>query len=205
MRQIVVIPSSPALIEGVSPNDEGSARLRAAAQAVLGECAAQARSIGVVCAASEECRTELTGSLSAWAPGAELACAQGGQLLGEIIARLLLGESEQKITGCAEEIATLVDADLVIVTADGPVTLTDRAPGGYHPDAEKAFGFLRAMLNGEDVHGWTTEDLLSVGVIDPQPWMDIFALRDQSSACQVCAHDTTGGVGRLVAKWEMVN
>ncbi|MBV7301651.1 hypothetical protein [Corynebacterium sp. TAE3-ERU2] len=203
VRHIVVIPSSPALIEGVSPHDEGSARLRQAARSILDTRAAAVDSIAVVRSAAAECRTELTGSLSAWAPGVELPRAQGGHLLGEIIARLLLGEQEQKITACAEEIEALVDAELVIVLADGPVTLTERAPGGFHPEAEDAQSYVRELLRGDAPEQWHYSALSEAGVLDPRPWRQLWTLREQATVQQLLAEDTTGGVGRFVAQWEM--
>lgn len=195
-RKVLVIPSSPALVEELAPADAPSRELLAAARDILAPL--DPATIDVVGSLDERWRTSVTGSFQAWgAPGVTVG---GGNCLAELIARYVLGERlEARIDDVRERLGQ-PQAELTVVVTDGSAGLTQRAPLALIDGAEATDRWCREVLSGHSVAAMTPAQLQETGIIDVALWEDL-ANVDKRDATLV-AGDTATGVGRYVACWE---
>lgn len=195
---LVMMPASPALLPELSPGDEAGAHLLQTLREVL-QTADPAR-IELVGSRQQRWKTGLSGSFQAW--GAPQVQVGAGNHLPELVQRYVLGELGSRIVGIREELGQPDPAALTLVALDGSAGLTARSPLTLLDAAPAADTWCRDLLAGSGAAqevdaGW----LMDAGILEPQPWLELAQLRPRKS--ELLAADTTLGVGRYVAAWEM--
>lgn len=189
---VLIVPGSPALVAQLGVGDEASRRLAAAAgEAARRACAEGERPIDIVCSHDERWRTEYVGSFRAW--GAPQVTLRGGNYLGELVARYLLGDPRVR-----EVRGHLGDPDpqaLTAIVLDGPAGLTERAPLSLREGDREAHERIIRWLGGGAKAG------VAKHVLEPELWAELAQLQPQEAA--LIDADDTLGVGRYVAKWRV--
>lgn len=189
---VLVVPGSPAMVAEVSPADEVSAHLRATARELLAD---QTRPIDIVGSQDSRWRTELTGSFRAW--GADVTVG-GGNHLAELVARYLLGPAESTVRMVRSALRPLDPAALTVLVLDGSAGLTARAPLALIDGAPAAHEAMCEFLSGT---GALPDQLAAYGVIEPDLWEELATC--EPTQAQLIAHDSTLGVGRFIAAWQV--
>lgn len=199
---LLVVSASPAQVAELSPGDEPGRRLvertRATLDAVL--AADPDRPIELVGSRHQRWHTSHTGSFRAWgAPGTNVG---RGNYLPELVQRYLLGERTRRITGVRETVEKINLASLTIVAVDGSAGLSKRAPLALLPRAADADTWCRALLNddGQTVAPGVGK-LSEAGITEPDLWLELAAMRP--ARAELLDADTTLGVGRYLAAWEV--
>lgn len=193
---LLIIPGSPALVEELAPGDAPSKRLAATARRAAGQGGDDTRPVDIVCPLGEAAFTRHTGSFAAW--GAPQVTVGGGNHLGEIIARYLLGDHTYR--PARDTITPLDPQALTVVVVDGPAGLTPRAPLAFIESAPAVHEALEVFLNtGAGLP--STSNMRDAGVFDPELWSKLAQL--QPARCELLDSDSSLGVGRYVAAWEV--
>lgn len=190
---LAVIPGSPALVPELAPRDEAASeivdKIRALASAEAN------MPIEIIGSTDPRWRTELTGSFRAW--GADTTVGSGNDL-AELVARYCLGEAESRITGFRGRLHPINPDALSVVVLDGPAGLTQRAPLAFIDAAPAAHEALIAFLDGR---GELPAGLREAGVVEPELWEELGGVDRASSS--ILFADSTHGVGRYVAAWQV--
>lgn len=180
---ILIVPGSPALVAELGRGDEASRKLERSAR---GATAGDTRPVDIVCDMGPDTYTARTGTFAAW--GAPQVDVGGGNHLGELIVRYLLGPREYR--PARAHVAPLDPVALTVVVADGPAGLTARAPLALVPGAPAAHEALRGFV------------ATGRGCVDKQMLWEELSLLDVTQA-HLIASDDTLGVGRYVGAWEV--
>lgn len=218
----VVVPAAPALLPGIGGRADPLAELRGRARRLVAETVAETRREAprlVIVGAGRSTQTWPVDAPSGAARftsgrvpegglptaleiGRQLAPSGGGTSVLQSIA------ADASPAECVALGRTLTDApaDLLLVVADGPATLTAKAPGHLHPDATTlAEGLARALAEA-DTAGLTTLD----PAVCEQVWMrGRPALQVLAGAFagparvrgEVLASEAPFGVQYLLARW----
>lgn len=199
---LVVMPSSPALVRELAPGDEAAGRLREVLREVLACAAARYQRIELVGSRASRWRTELSGSFQAWgAPGVAVGA---GNYLPELVQRYVLAELGDQVVSVRERLGTPDPAALTVMAADGSAGLAARAPLTLLDTAPAADAWCRGLLAGNlptPPVSWDATTLRQAGILEPEPWLELAALTPKQG--QLRDADTTLGVGRYVATWEL--
>ncbi len=193
MIELLIVPGSPALIAELSPADAPSARLRAAARALLPVGAGA--EIDIVGSRAQRWHTARDGSLAAWgAPGVDVG---EGNFLPELIARYLYPGA--RVRDSRARVGVLQRTTVVVI--DGSAGLTDRAPLALRAGADRAHEWCQELLRGADPAPMSAAELDAAGVLEPELWMELARL--EPARAQLVAADESLGVGRYVACWQL--
>lgn len=193
MSDLLIVPGSPALIRELSLIDAPSTLLAH----TIRECAHNldhtrpAAPVDIVCPLGEDDYTDHTGSLRAW--GAPHVTVGGGNHLGELVVRYLLGERDYR--PAREHLEPLDPEALTVVVVDGPAGLTDRAPLALQPGARETHEGLERFIGGD-----AALPPLEGGVLKPGLWCELAQLRP--TRAELLASDDSLGVGRYVGVWQ---
>lgn len=184
---VLIVPGSPALVAELGRGDAASRELERAARAAA---AGDIRPVDIVCDMGPDTFTARTGTFAAW--GAPQVDVGGGNHLGELVARYLLGPREYR--PARARVAPLDPSALTVVVADGPAGLTARAPLAFVPGDPAAHEALRRFVA-------TGRGFVRGGVDKHMLWEEL-SLLDVTQA-HLIASDDTLGVGRYVGAWEV--
>ena len=208
MLNLVIMPASPALAEELSPNDDASRALLAAARELIRDFArGQSAPVNVDIVGSQAQRwyTAHTGSLRAWgAPQVEVG---GGNYLPELMARYALsrelGAEGFRVADSRADIAQVHPERLTIVCVDGSAGLTQRAPLALVDGAQDAHLWCEGLVSGAagGQEHCDEEFLRSAGVVETELWAQLARVHPHHA--ELRAADSTLGVGRYVAGWEV--
>lgn len=215
----VVLPAAPALIPGVGGTADPLAELRERARGLLAETVAKGEGPVVVIGAGESTRTWPVDAPSGGArfttgrvPEGALPTDQGiGRgLLPDVGDRLVLQSVAADATPqeCADlgHGLTVAPGGLLVVVADGPATLTEKAPGHLQPDA--------APFAGELAQALAVGDVVALAGLDPaecdrvwmrgRPALQVLAgaVAGASPAAHLLLEEAPFGVQYLLARWE---
>lgn len=180
---ILIVPGSPALVAELGRGDDASRELERAAR---GAAAGDTRAVDIVCDMGPDTYTACTGTFAAW--GAPQVDVGGGNHLGELVARYLLGLREYR--PARAHVAPLDPAALTVVVVDGPAGLTARAPLAFVPGDPAAHEALRGFV------------ATGRGCVDKHMLWQELSLLSVTRARLIAADDTLG-VGRYVGAWEV--
>ena len=195
---LIVMPASPALVVELAPDDTAGARLLRSVRTLL--TAGDNRDIHLVGSRDPRWRTGVTGSFRAW--GAPQVTVGAGHHLPELVQRYVLGGHADRITDTRGTLGTPDPAVLTVVAIDGSAGLTPRAPLALIDTADGADRWCRAVLSGEEpAEEMDAASLRDAGVREPDRWLDLAALTPRQASLRDA--DTTHGVGRYVAGWEI--
>ena len=201
MNNVVFLPSSPALIAELAPNDEPSRRLLNEAVKLLTPLVQEhPASIDVVCSHDQRWYTAHQGSSRAW--GAPQVGVGQGHYLGELIARYILqaaGAEAGHVSESRDYIGQLNSSTLTIVMLDGSGGLTERAPLALLDTAAEVHSWCQEALQGQ-ASPMEEHRLIDGGVIEPSLWLEVQKLRPRQA--QLVDSDSTLGVGRFIATWK---
>ncbi|MGP6172981.1 hypothetical protein [Corynebacterium sp. A21] len=199
---LVVMPASPALVRELAPGDEAAGRLLGVLREVLEQAAARQQRIELVGSQASRWRTELRGSFQAWgAPGVVVGA---GHYLPELVQRYVLAELALQVVSVRERLGVPNPAALTVVALDGSAGLDARAPLTLLDAAPAADAWCRDLLAGSAPTfpaAWDESSLREAGILEPDPWLELAALTPKQA--QLRDADTTLGVGRYVATWEI--
>lgn len=188
---LLIVPGSPALVPALSPAHAPSTRIADAVRDAAAAPDIAEKPVDIVCPLDEDEYTARTGSFAAW--GAPQVTAGGGNHLGELIVRHLLGARDYRRPARAE-IGQLDPDALTVVVADGPAGLTPRAPLALLDDAPATHEGLQAFVAGSGelpgLHG---------GVVKPALWHELARLAPRERV--LLDADDSLGVGRYVGVW----
>lgn len=192
---ILIVPGSPALVSELSLADAPSRRLAAA---IRGAAAGDARPVDIVCDLDEGSYTARTGTFAAW--GAPQVDVGGGNHLGELVARYLLGDRNYR--PARERIAPLDPEALTVVVLDGPAGLTPRAPLAFIDEAPAVHETLTELVASGSAPGpgLDADWLGQGGVVKPELWIELAELEPRTAT--LLDVDATLGVGRYVGVWQ---
>ncbi len=215
----VVVPAAPALIPGVGGTADPLAELREQARALVAESLTKGEGPVVVVGAGQATRDWPADAPSGEArfttgrvPEGALPTAPGigRMLLPDVGDRLVLQSIAADATPqeCADLGRRLADGPdgLLVVVADGPATLTEKAPGHLQADAAPfARELARALADG---------DLAALTGLDPavcdrlwmrgRPALQVLAgaAAGASPSAQVLLDEAPFGVQYLLARWD---
>lgn len=206
---LVVISSSPALVQELAPGDEAGARLLDRARELVDQALQQRQQttgsrpvIELVGSADPRWHTQLSGSFRAW--GAPEVSVGQGHHLPELVSRYVLAGRAAHITTSRDRLGTPDPEVLTVVAVDGSAGLTERAPLALLDAAGWADQWCSALLDhGPDPSTATptAAALRAAGVLEPELWLELADLKPARTT--LLAHDTTLGVGRYIAGWEL--
>lgn len=215
----VVVPAAPALIPGVGGTADPLADLRGQARALVASSLPKGDGSVVVVGAGETTRGWPTDAPSGEArfttgrvPEGALPTAPGigRMVLPDVGDRLVLQSIAAQATPqeCADlgRSLTVGPDGLLVVVADGPATLTEKAPGHLQPDATPfARELARALADG---------DVGALAGLDPlecdrlwmrgRPALQVLAgaAAGASPSAQVLLDEAPFGVQYLLARWD---
>lgn len=195
---LVVMPGSPALVPELSPGDAAGVGLLRALRTLLVDAAADRR-IELVGSRDPAWYTALAGSLRAW--GAPEVNVDEGHYLPELVQRYALGEAASQVRDVRDSLGQVDPGVLTLMAVDGSAGLDPRAPLTDLPAAPAVDQWCRAVLAGQRPAAKSAEELGAAGVIEPAPWLELAALQPRSA--ELIQADTTLGVGRYLAGWEI--
>ncbi len=199
---LVVMPAGPALVRELAPADSVGEQLLKAASTLIDAALAGRPGWGIDLVGSRNPRWEtgLTGSFAAW--GAPQVNVGAGVHLPELVQRYLLGERAEQIADTRDTLGNIRDDALTLVAVDGSAGLTARAPLALLDTAAQADRWCRAILAGNTpAVALDATALRAAGILEPDLWLELAAARPRSA--RLLAADTTHGVGRYVAAWEI--
>lgn len=196
-HNLVVMPAGPALVRDLAPRDEVGQRMVATLRELLD--AAPHLPVHLVGSRSPRWETSVTGSLRAW--GAPQVQVGAGNHLPELVQRHVLGERADRVTEVRAVLGTPDPEALTLVALDGSAGLTERAPLALLERAPEADAWCRALLAGQTTGA--ADFLEEAGVIEPELWRELVALRPRPRKAELLEADTTHGVGRYVAAWQI--
>lgn len=214
----VVVPSAPALLPGIGGADDPLADLRERSRSLVHQTVAGTKGAPrlVVVGSGPATRTWPGGAPSGAARfttgavpegalpaaveiGRELAPSGGGELVLQSIAA---GASPQECAELGRQLAAGGPSILVCV-ADGPASLTEKAPGHLQPDAAPfAAELSRALTDG---------DADALAALDPgtcdrlwmrgRPALQVLAAAAPHLRGEVIVDEAPFGVQYLLARW----
>ena len=214
----VVVPAAPALLPGIGGAADPLRDLRERARRLVLEAATRAKGDPrlVVIGAAESTRTWSVDAPSGAARfstgrvpegalpsdleiGRSFAPSRGGELVLQSIA------ADAPPAECAALGRQLAAAEptVLVVVADGPATLTEKAPGHLQPDAAPfAQGLGRALAAADaatlaDLDPATCERLWMRG----RPALQVLAAAGAGLAGEVLTDEAPFGVQYLLARW----
>ncbi|WP_435202215.1 hypothetical protein [Janibacter sp. GS2] len=214
----VVVPAAPALLPGIGGAADPLSGLRERARRLVLETVTRAKGDPrlVVIGAAESTRTWPVAAPSGAARfttgrvpegalptdleiGRSFAPSGGGELVLQSIA------ADAPPAECAALGRWLADAEptVLLVVADGPATLTEKAPGHLQPDAAPfARGLARALAAADaatlaDLDPAVCERLWMRG----RPALQVLAAAGAGMAGEVLADEAPYGVQYLLARW----
>ena len=190
---VLIIPGSPALVVELAPRDGAGRELTAAIRTLI---AHDTRPIHIVGSRDERWYTRHTGSFAAW--GAPQVNVGGGNYAAELVARYCLGPASARVTDSRGTLQSLDPDVLTVVVLDGSAGLTPRAPLALIEGAEATHEQMARFLDGTAT---LPQDLAEYGVIEPALWEQLAAQPAMNK--QLIATDSSLGVGRFVATWEV--
>lgn len=199
---LVVMPAGPALVRELAPADSAGEQLLAAVRQLIDTArhTAPERPIHLVGSRDRRWATTLTGSLAAW--GAPQVQVGEGNHLPELVQRYALGGHAPHVTQSRDTLGEVNPQALTLVALDGSAGLTARAPLALLDAAPAADTWCRRVLAGHPPpDGTDAASLTAAGVLEPDLWLELAALRPRRA--RLVAADTTLGVGRYVAGWEI--
>lgn len=200
----VVVPAAPALLPGIGGTADPLADLRERAAALVAAACEAKGADRLVVVGSGLATREWPVDAPSGAARFTTGCVPGGALPTDLeIGRLLApsggGEillqsiaADAKPQECAALGATLAagPSTLLVVVADGPATLTEKAPGHLQPDA--------APFATELARALAAADTTALAALDPATCARLW-MRGRA-ALQVLAAAAPGLVGELVAE-----
>lgn len=204
---LVVMPGSPALVRELSPGDDVGGRLLTAVRVLLDDAVTSHRRvhgapprIELVGSRDQRWYTARTGSFRAW--GAPDVDVTAGNHLPELVQRYALGKWSDLVAETRDRLRELNREALTVVAVDGSAGLDARAPLACVPGADAADRWCRRMLAGEaGADRGSAAQLRERGVIEPGLWLELAGIRPD--AAELVDADTSLGVGRYVAGWEV--
>jgi len=195
---LIVMPAGPALVAELAPKDPAGDRLRRCLRALLDSRAAG--EIHLVGSRDPRWETGVPGSFGAW--GAPHVTVGAGRHLPELVQRYVLADHAARVTDTRERLGTPDREVLTLVAVDGSAGLTPRAPLALLDTAGHADRWCRTVLGGEEpAAGMDAASLRNAGVLEPDLWLELAALTPRQARLHDA--DTTHGVGRYVAGWEI--
>ncbi|MDO5511322.1 hypothetical protein [Corynebacterium sp.] len=189
---LVVMPASPALVAELAPRDAVGAQMVARLRSLIDATTAP---IHLVSSRDPRWETGVEGSFRAW--GAPQVTVGQGRFLPELVQRYVVAEAASRVVEVRGELGAIDPAALTLVAVDGSAGLTERAPLALLPQAPAADRWCRAVLAGEAAGEMPHE----AGIVEPGLWVEIAALRPRHA--ELLEADTSHGVGRYVAAWQM--
>lgn len=193
----MIVPASPALVIAGGA-DAAGANLRGEITGILSRYTEPR--IHLVGSRDDRWRTRHRGSFAAW--GAPEIRVGEGNHLPELVQRFLLGpDAQDRVVDVRGELGTPSPGVLTIIAIDGSAGLTARAPLALVDGAEVADTWCRAVLQGKVPAPENADRLRTRGIIEPGLWMELAEIRPLRA--KLFAADTTLGVGRYVAEWEV--
>ncbi|WP_051866785.1 hypothetical protein [Corynebacterium atypicum] len=196
--QMIVIPSSPALVAELAVQDDPCRQLVARARELLGRLDGQAP-IDLVGSRDRRWRTEHTGSFAAW--GAPQVQVDAGNYLAELVCRYVLGQHTERIRRVSSCLDAVDPAALTIVSVDGSAGLTSKAPLSLIPTAADSHRWCTDLLAGRACPPRSERWLRDAGVVEPRLWCELQGLKRVRG--ELIAADTSTGVGRYLALIEV--
>lgn len=192
---LVVMPAGPALVQALAPADAAGRSLVAGIRSLVD--AAGTLPIHLVGSRSPRWETGVPGSFRAW--GAPQVDVGEGRFLPELVQRHVLGERAARVADVRGSLGVPDPAALTLVAVDGSAGLTPRAPLTLLDRAQEADRWCRSVLAGRPVEdgGFLPEG----GVLEPELWFELAALTPLRA--ELVEADTSHGVGRYVAAWEI--
>ncbi|UUZ45166.2 hypothetical protein LP422_02445 [Janibacter limosus] len=213
----VVVPAAPALLPGIGGAADPLADLREQAAALVDATAtAKGASRVVVIGAGQSTRTRPTDAPSGAArfttglvpDGALPTDVEIGRLFapsggGELVLHSIASDATPQ--ECAQLGRELADgpSTLLVCVADGPATLTDKAPGHLQPDAAP---FARELADA-----LAAGDTPALAALDPatcdrlwmrgRPALQVLAAAAPGLLGEVVAEEAPFGVQYLLARW----
>ena len=217
IRAAVVVPAAPALLPGIGGTADPLADLRARATTLVADTAmTKGADRLVVLGSGPSTRTWpvdapsgatrfTTGRVPEGALPSDLEIGRSFAPSGGGELHLLSVAADAGPQECADlgaDLAAGPDAVLVVV-ADGPATLTDKAPGHLQPDAAPFARALAEALTGADV--------ATLAALDPatcdrlwmrgRPALQVLAAAAPGLAGELVGEETPFGVQYLLARW----
>lgn len=215
----VVVPAAPALLPGIGDTADLLGDLRARAQRLVADTAGAKRATRLVVVGAGSC----TGSWPAEAPSGAARFTTGrvpvdalpasleiGRELapsarGELVLQSIAADADPAV--CAELGRALAAGEptVLVCVADGPATLTEKAPGHLQPEAAPfAEGLARALADA---------DAAALAALDPatcdrlwvqgRPALQVMAgaFGGRAPAGELVAEESPFGVQYLLARW----
>lgn len=196
---LIFMPSSPALVAELAPQDHAGQRLMATLKEVLSqELNAHNWPIELVGSRDQQWFSAHTGSLRAW--GAPQVQVGAGNYLAEILQRYVLGDAQERVRNVGEGVASISPETLTLVALDGPTGLTPRAPSSLVPGAPAIHQWCQEVLRGSATPR-TAQALFDASLREPQLWLDLYELLPLVESAELLEVDESLGVGRYVARW----
>lgn len=199
---LLVMPAGPALVTELAPGDTSGARLLAAVRKIVYSTPV-GTPIELVGSQDPRWETAVVGSFQAW--GAPQVSVGMGHYLPELVQRYALGVRAQDVFSVRAELGEPNPQALTLLALDGSAGLTARAPLSLLDGAQETDAWCRSVLSAQEsatlAPPMDEKALLKAGVIEPSLWLELTQLRPQSA--ELIDADTTLGVGRYVAGWEI--
>lgn len=193
---MMVMSASPAQVPDLAPADGASRELARRTCALAARLSGGGRPIELVASQDRRWYTGHAGSFRAW--GAPQVDVGRGHHLPELVARHVLDGLD--VSSARPRLGRINPAALTIVVADGSAGTTTRAPLARLDDAPRAHRALLGLLRGEGLR-LSAAQLADAGVLEPDPWLDLAALRPLRA--ELDYSDTHLGVGRYLAAWRV--
>ncbi|SMG11758.1 hypothetical protein SAMN06295981_0609 [Corynebacterium pollutisoli] len=189
---LIIMPASPALVAELAPRDAVGAQMVSLVRSLVDATAAP---IHLVASRDPRWETGVEGSFRAW--GAPQVTVGEGRFLPELVQRYVLGEAASRVASVRGELGEVEPEALTLVAVDGSAGLTERAPLALLPQAAAADEWCRAVLSGRPAGELPADG----GVLEPGLWHELAAREPQHA--ELLLADTTHGVGRYVAAWQI--
>lgn len=218
----VVVPASPALLPGIGGAADPLADLRERAADAVAEAVAAGRAKGatrcVVVGAGAQTRGWPTDAPSGAArfttgrvpEGALPVAVEIGRLLapgggGEMALHSVSAEAPPEACVALGRDLTADGTTVLVVVADGPATLTEKAPGHVQPDAPPFAEGLREALAAGDVAALTAldQDTCDRLWMRGRPALQVMAgaFGETHPTGRILAEESPFGVQYLLARW----
>lgn len=217
--QIVVVSASPAQVKRLAPTHGPSRQLAQAARVTLGHALSdnfgpEPSQVTIVGSRDERWGTAHTGAFTAW--GDSQTTVGAGQYLPELVARYLLCAADptqqrweviaSRSSLAANDIETGTSApQLIVLAADGSAGLGSKAPLASVEGAEDTHAWCQDVLAGKPAVARSAAELEKAGVLEPQLWLELLQVNQLFDIdAQLAFADDSLGVGRYVARWELL-
>ncbi len=200
--QLIIIPGSPAIIPGLGFGDAPSYEL---AQ-IIGQQLEKAKHnsyADIVGSRCQQWHTQHTGSLRAWGqPSLNISM---GNYLPELIAAYFLDAAGIEIAESRDRLEPVTPDHLTVVVIDGSAGLNAKAPLSLLPTADTLHQWCMELLSDpkKASRPLSAAELRDGGIIEPDLWLELSHLAPRVHQAQLLSSDTTLGVGRYIATWEI--